>query len=68
MASRVSCGVLDMHISFDMLASLARQLLLEPGAADEADQTGKPDETRDDKEMAGTHMNSRRRPHPGGDP
>jgi len=40
----------------------------EPGAPDEADQTGKPDEMRDDKEMAGIHTNSRRRPLPGGDP
>jgi len=39
-----------------------------PLSTDEADQTGKPDETRDDKEMAGIHKKPRLRPLPGGAP
>jgi len=39
-----------------------------PLSTDEADQTGKPDETRDDKEMAGIHKDLRDRSHPGGGP
>jgi hypothetical protein len=58
MASRVSCGVLEIHISFDIL----------PLSTDEADQTGKPDETRDDGEMTGIHKFSKDCSRPGGGP